>query len=108
MYVPMIRGISIRNHVRLWSGILTRLHKVSAPVQASVMSTKVLVNIGRVRISVLVGFGKPNTRRADMFLGGGFKKVVAKARIHQPLAIASAVLKIVIDHLEASGEQDCE
>ena len=43
-----------------------------------------------------------------MFLGGGFDKVVAKARIHQPFAIASAVFKIVIDYLEASGEQDCE
>jgi hypothetical protein len=72
------------------------------------MSTKVLVNIGRVGSSVLVGFGKPNARTGDMFLGGGFEKVVAKARIHQPLAIASAVLKIVIDYLEASGEQDCE
>jgi hypothetical protein len=104
----MIRGISIRNHVHLQSGILTRLHKVSAPVQASVMSTKVLVDIGRVGISVLVGFGEPNARTGDMFPGGGFEKVAAKARIHQPLAITSAVLKIVIDYLEAGWEQDCE
>lgn len=97
--VPMICCVSVIHHFRSWFDTVAWFHEITTPLQSGVMSTKVLLNFGRVWHSLIQRFGKPNNGTRYMFVSTRLPEIVTESFVNQPLTKLGPIFKIVLNYL---------